>query len=61
MDQEQPPKGRSPVPSLPRSKGKLDQKVHDEIYTRIQDLPTSVDWRDEGIISPVKNQGNLTF
>jgi cathepsin L len=57
-DQPQPPKGRSAAPHAPKARGQLDQSILEKLNTPVGELPTSVDWRDAGVISPVKNQGN---
>ncbi|GMH53585.1 hypothetical protein TrST_g6847 [Triparma strigata] len=52
-DIETPPMGRKVTPGL---KGKNNAGSY-KPQMAFEDLPTTVDWRDAGVVSPVKNQG----
>jgi C1A family cysteine protease len=58
-DQEEAPHGRSAVPKsqFKHAKPLSDPRIL-ALAAKPQDLPASVDWRDAGVISPVKNQGS---
>ena len=58
-DQDSPPLGRSAVPrEMHRHSSPLTDPRILALAKSPQDLPTSVDWREAGVISPVKNQGH---
>lgn len=52
-DVEAPPMGRKVTPGL---KAKNNAGTY-KPQMKFDDLPTEVDWREAGVVSPVKNQG----
>ncbi len=59
-DEVAPPKGRSPAPSASRGSALDDARVLD-LIAGASPMPASVDWRDAGVVSEVKNQGHCKF